>query len=220
MAGLVLSTGICALAGCQASYSASSDGETMQRQASVTSNLVVDDPAQVGPIKVGSNVPSAAVKNMEGQMVDLGESLSQQNTVLVFFRGGWCPFCTKHLAEVQGVLPQIKQAGYQVLAIAPDTVANLKQAGEKHDLGYQLLADEQFEATKAFGLGFYLDQGTITRYKGYGIPLYSPPGDEGKVLPVPAVFVIKDGMVTFRHYDPDYKSRLSSDEILKAVGAK
>jgi len=220
MSGLLLATSLTMLQGCQTSNNYEEQGSASPDMKSAMTSAIKDDAKDVGPLQPGADVPAAMVKAMDGTKVDLGQRLAKGQTVLVFFRGGWCPFCTKHLAELQGVLPQINAAGYEVIAIAPDTVTNLKQAGDKHDLSYTLLADEQFEATKAFGLAFYLDDATINKYKGYGIPLYSPPGDDGTVLPVPAVFAVEEGEIIFTHYDPNYKQRLSADALLEAIDAK
>ncbi len=221
IAGITVAGSLCSLQGCKSHESKNDDSAMMEKQSSMmTVNQVASDADKVGPLNIASMVPSTRVKTLSGESVDLKEQLADSKTALIFFRGGWCPYCTKHLSQIQGILPQIKAAGYDIVAVAPDSVANLSQAGDKHNLDYTLLADENFEATKAFGLGFYLDQDTITKYKGYNIPLYSPPGDDGKVLPVPAVFLVDQGRITYRHYDPDYRSRLSAEELLKAINAE
>ena len=70
----------------------------------------------------------------------------------------------------------------------------------------------------SFGLAFRLDDDTVERYKGFGINLVTPPGQDGKVLPVPAVFVVDAaGKVAYRHFDANYNRRLEPDKLLAAA---
>ena len=58
------------------------------------------NPNQLG---LGDSVPSVAVRLVSGDTVNLREKASEQTSVLIFYRGGWCPFCTRHLKELAAV---------------------------------------------------------------------------------------------------------------------
>jgi peroxiredoxin len=68
------------------------------------------------------------------------------------------------------------------------------------------------------GIAAWLDDklaGMISE-AGWDIPLYQ--GGKEWVLPIPAVFVVqRDGRITARHIDPDYRQRVEIDELLRAV---
>ena len=36
----------------------------------------------------------------DGTPFDLGAAFSEKPTVLIFYRGGWCPFCNRELGEL------------------------------------------------------------------------------------------------------------------------
>jgi peroxiredoxin len=113
------------------------------------------------------------------------------------------------------IRPDLKAMGYRVVAISPDRPAKLRETAGKLKLDYTLLSDAPADAVRAYGLGFTLDQETREKYKGYGISLEEASGYEHHILPVPAVYLIgTDGIVDFVHYDPNYKKRLSPDELL------
>jgi peroxiredoxin len=40
------------------------------------------------------------LKSVENTDVDLTELISKKKNSLVFYRGGWCPFCNAHLAAL------------------------------------------------------------------------------------------------------------------------
>ena len=171
------------------------------------------------PLAKGSAVPDVSLKTIEGKEFSLKKETADKLTVMIFYRGGWCPYCNRHLADVQKAQDDLAKLGYQVLAVSPDGAAELKATTDKEHLTYTLLSDADLKATEAFGLGFKLADDTVEKYKNYGIKLTAKK-DEKFVLPVPAVFLIgKDGKVAFTHYDPDYKKRLSAEELLKTARA-
>lgn len=177
--------------------------------------------AETKPLPVGAMVPAAAVQTVEGADLDLPAALAGRPTLVVFYRGSWCPYCNKHLAALAEIEPQLLALGYQILALSPDAPAGLKTAAEKNHLNYRLLSDRAMQAAAAFGVAFRVDEKTIKAYAGYGIALAPVPGEpEARWLPVPAVYLIgRDGTVKFVHADPDYKSRLSADAVLAAAQA-
>jgi peroxiredoxin len=176
---------------------------------------VVQHSEHVSPLGEGQAVPAATVKAMDGEDVNLRSVVTEKPTVLVFYRGGWCMYCRKQLGQLKMIRPDLKAMGYRVVAISPDRPAKLRETAGKLKLDYTLLSDAPADAVRAYGLGFTLDQETREKYKGYGISLEEASGYEHHILPVPAVYLIgTDGIVDFVHYDPNYKKRLSPDELL------
>src|SRR6056297_1287572 len=142
---------------------------TMTLVTSATAQNYADDPKQVNPILTGTTIPDAAVKTIEGKTVSIQELVRQQPTVLIFYRGGWCPYCNRHMAELQQSQQQLVDMGYQILAVSPDRPEKLKKSISKHNLDYTLLSDSPMNLSKAFGLAFQVGQSTLDRYAEIGI---------------------------------------------------
>ena len=53
---------------------------------------VAGNAADTSPLKTGETLPNVTLKNVNGEAVDLNNLVSQKPTVLIFYRGGWCPF--------------------------------------------------------------------------------------------------------------------------------
>ena len=67
----------------------------------------------------------------------------------------------------------------------------------------------------AYKVAFELDEQTNEKYKKWGINLSDKNGNNGNNLPVPAVYIInKEGKITYRYFDVNYKNRVSVSEIL------
>jgi len=177
---------------------------------------VSESAADAEPLKVGQTSPNAKLLTLDGKETTLREALAGKPTVMVFFRGAWCPFCTRHLASLSSVLPTLKERGYQVIAVSPDTPAAMKKIEGPADVTYY--SDPRIEAAARYGLAFRLDEKTSQRYQGFGIKIQPVEGIAGNILPVPAVFILDaDGKIVFAHAEPDYKQRLAADEILEAA---
>ncbi len=137
-----------------------------------------------------------------------------------FYQGGWCPFCTKHLAALASIEKDLAAAGFQLLAISTDAPANLREKPEHQTLTYTLLSDSTMDAAKAFGIAFTVPDDVLVKYKGYGIDLEAASGQKHHLLPHPAVFVVdKTGVIRFAHVNSDYKTRLDPAKILEAARA-
>lgn len=167
------------------------------------------------PLKAGDTIPDVTVKTADGKPVNLKEAVAGQPAVLIFYRGGWCPFCSKHLKGVQDVAPELTAMGYQILGISGDQPDQTKESIPKLKVDYTLLSDGDLEAAKAFGLAFQLDDSTIERYENFGIKMMTSDGESRTTLPVPAVYVVaKDGTILYEYHDPDYKVRLDPEELV------
>lgn len=172
--------------------------------------------ADVNPLAAGDNLPAVVLKTVSGQPFDLKAEVAKKPTVLIFYRGGWCPFCNRQMSGLQGIVKDLQDSGYQLLAISPDSPIELGKSIEKHSLTYTLLSDSDAKAIRAFGLAFRVDDGTYGRMLSFGVDLEKASGEKHHDLPVPAVYIVgMDGVIQFVHYDPDFKKRMDPAEIVK-----
>lgn len=176
-------------------------------------------PEEAKPLKVGAHAPDSTLMSLDGKEIKLSKVLGNKPTVLVFYRGSWCPFCNMHLADLARIEKDVRSKGYQIIAITPDLPSELNKTMDKHQMTYQLFSDSKAEAMKKFGVAFRLDDQTFAMYKDkYHIDLEKSSGEMHHILPVPSVFLInKSGKIIFAHSNPDYKVRLKGSEILKAI---
>ncbi len=179
---------------------------------------VPTDASQVNPVEVGSTAPNVILARADGSPVPLHDLVADQPVVLVFYRGGWCPYCNRHLSDLGQIEGELKALGYRIHAVSPDKPEKVAETVADGEVDYSLYSDASAEAAQAFGLAFRVDAETYENLLGYGIDLEAASGEDHHLLPVPAVFLIgRDGTVDFRYYNPDYKERLSGEALLKAA---
>lgn len=178
------------------------------------------DPKSDQPgLNVYDTVPETTVYDSDGNEVDLNSKFAGGLTVVMFYRGGWCPYCNMHLAELRTTEAELTDMGFEVWFVSPDKPELLSQ-GKDSEFGYRLYSDPEMNAAQAFGIAFRLDDETFERYVGFGHDLNERSGDDHQALPAPATFIIgTDGTVQFGYVNPDYSVRLAPEVLLAAARA-
>lgn len=168
----------------------------------------------ISPLLAGEQIPVLKLPASTGKMFDLNLSVSQTPTILIFYRGGWCPYCSKQLSGLQEIEKELKDLGYQLIAISTDSPENLGKTIDKEKLGYTLLSDADLKAAKDFGIAF---KGPKSYDKF--LPGTSGGKNVNKLLPVPSVFILnRKGRILFEYINPDITQRLSAP-LMKAAAA-
>lgn len=222
VAGLTLA---CGLASAQSgSGHSQGDGHSHHKDANSPRTVEVEIAPRTG-LPVGARAPKVELTGTDGEPVMLEKLIAEADgpVVLIFYRGGWCPYCSKHLAELGARKDELEATGATVLAISPESWEKLsvtegKVGWDELESGYTLLSDPEQKAAREFNLFFEVDQRTKTAYKGYGIDLAKWNANKEWTLPVPAAYVIdRGGVIRFAHADEDYSKRVNVDELLEAV---
>jgi len=171
-------------------------------------------------LKVGDSIPDVTLRTVEDKEVRLRKLVADKPAVLVFYRGGWCPFCNMHLQSLSSIKDDLAKEGVQLIAISMDQPSKLRETMQKDKLDYTLLSDSDASAVNAFGISFKVSDATLEKMKTHGVDLDAATGNSDHILPHPAVFVVKTtGIIRFAHVNPDFKVRLEPAKVLEAAKA-
>ena len=177
-------------------------------------------PDKVQPILLSLKMPDANVQSLQGKAISLSAVAAGKPMILVFYRGGWCPYCNVQLSDLRVIQKQTDALGFQMVGVSPDTPTELNRTIDKQKLEYTLISDSKANAMRAFGIAYRLDDKTVEKYKQYDIDLDRSSGEKHHGLPVPSVFIIDaQGIVQFSYINPDYKARVPSSVVLAAAEA-
>jgi peroxiredoxin len=172
---------------------------------------IAEKAEDISPLLIGETISDAELKAPDATSHKVSAIIAEKPTVLLFYRGGWCPFCNAHLSEIQGVQSEVVKLGYQIVAISPDSPENLQATDEKDKLDYSLYSDVDGKFIQSLGIAFKAPD----RYSG--MLNEKSGGLNSGFLPVPSVFVLDtSGKILFEYINPDYKVRLSAG-LLMAV---
>ena len=186
-----------------------------------SSGRVAERADDIHPLLVGMKVPDVVLTDVQGKEVKLYSLLEKKPTVLIFYRGGWCPYCNLQLEQLHTIESEVLKEGYQIVAVSADRPENVEKSIEKHNLHYTLLSDSTMNAAKAFGLAFRVDKEALERSTKYAATLEAGSGLSHHILPVPAVFIVqKDGSIIFEYVNPNFKVRLNAQVLLAILKAE
>src|SRR5271163_4201503 len=81
---------------------------------------VPNDPTQVQPLSVGTLAPAFAAQTVEGKIRTFSPDSYQKPTIVIFYRGGWCPYCNTQLSDLHLVEPKLKKSGFEIVFLSTD----------------------------------------------------------------------------------------------------
>ena len=179
---------------------------------------VPNDPDQVRPLSVGSRAPAFAAQTVEGKLRSFSPDSYQKPTIVIFYRGGWCPYCNTQLSDLHTVEPKLRERGFEIVFISTDQPKLLYSSLKATDIHYTLLSDSHLEAAQAFHVAYHVNDATLAKMREYGVDLESTTGTTLHELPVPSVFIIDtSGTIRYVYSNPDYKIRLGADALWAAA---
>lgn len=170
-------------------------------------------------LQVGETVKDFSAVDIHDSIFMLSDALKNGPVVVIFYRGQWCPYCNKHLKNLQDSLQLIYDKGASVVAISPEKSEFLKMTAEKTGAEFSLLYDEGYKISDLFDVTFRPDSMTRGIYNTFlGADLKNAQSDDSQQLPIPATFIIgQDYKIVWRQFDPDYKKRSTVADIVKNI---
>ena len=166
---------------------------------------------------VGEYAPEFDLPNAIGEQISLYDSLQKGPVVLVWYRGGWCPYCNLQLQHIQSKLAEIQAAGGQVIAISPELPDMTMTTKERHMLEFQVLSDIDNKVADKYKLAYTVPNYVVDHYD-LSVKLNDHNGNESNRLPLAVTYVINtDGKVAYAFLDADYKNRASPEEIISVL---
>lgn len=169
---------------------------------------IAEKAEDISPLLIGEKIPKQDLISVDNKAVSTSEIFNKK-TVLIIYRGGWCPYCNSQLMEMQEIENQIIALGYQIVAISPDSPKFLKETIKEDKLNYQLFSDSDGKFSEALGIAFKRDKPKLEKYS------------EGKnpgFLPVPTVYILDENReIEFLYINPNYTKRLKGEMLLAVL---
>ena len=107
-------------------------------------------------IEVGAQAPDFTLPDQDGKEVSLS-GLRGRKVLLVFYPADFSPGCTDQLNLYQEVLPQLEEAGVQLLGISVDGAFCHRAFREQLGVTFPLLADFHPKGEVARSYGVYIE---------------------------------------------------------------
>jgi len=155
------------------------------------------------PLKIGQPLPEMVFTDLQAQPVKSSDWLGKP-TLILFYRGNWCPLCMAQIREVAKQYRELSEWGVQIVLISPQDQAHSQALAEKFSVPMQFLSDPQgamaqkLDIFHAWGLptgmqtlGYDKDTvlPTLIILDAAGIVQFVEIADNYRVRPEPQVFL-------------------------------
>jgi len=173
--------------------------------------------AGLEPLKVGAEAPSFEAKDQSGTLIKSADLIKEGSVVLIFYRGTWCPYCQKHVDELQKGLEQLTAKGAKVVLVTPEKPDYVKKMVDKTKATFPILHDKDYNIMEAYHTKYTIKESDEMSHKDYVVSSTKKHNETDEaVLPVPATYIISpDGKIKFVHFETNYKERSTLKMILE-----
>jgi len=101
--------------------------------------------------KIGNLAPVFTLNNQNGEKVALKDFRGKKNVVLYFYPKALTPGCTTQACGIRDSADELAKRDTVVFGLSPDPEAKLHKFMEKHELNFDLLADEDHKIADKYG---------------------------------------------------------------------
>jgi peroxiredoxin len=102
-------------------------------------------------LRTGDHLPDFALEDADGQKVQ-SASFRNQVTVILFFRGNWCPLCMAQIRELAGRYQALEQEGIRLVLISPQSQRHSTALAKRFSVAMEFYRDPQGEAARSLGI--------------------------------------------------------------------
>lgn len=169
-------------------------------------------------LAIGTMAPGFEGKNQKGEFINLSSLLEEGPVIITFYRGQWCPHCNRAMSNMQDSLHLIKEQGASIVAITPENLENIEKTIGNSLASFQIIHDENHKIMDDYKVTFKLAWAKHATYKLGWIDINTNSGNDDRVLPVPATYILdKNGIIRGSFYNEDYSLRMSVQDILEIL---
>ncbi len=157
-------------------------------------------------LKAGMQLPAFTVRNAGGQLVKSAD-LADRPTILIFFRGNWCPFCMAQIRELAKRYQEIGALGVRVAMISPQPHGNTLALARKFGVKFEFFTDKGNAAARSLGIAMPFGIPLGMQVLGY---------DSETVLPT-VIITDHHGRVVWAHETDNYRIRPEPDTYIEVL---
>jgi peroxiredoxin len=175
--------------------------------------------APAGAARTGDRLPDGNLLDVAGRPTTLSEAIGSRPAVIVFYRGGWCPYCNIALRAYQAQLvPALTERGIPLVAISPQTPDGSLSTQETKELTFTVLSDPGNQIAGQLGILTAPSEGTRAAQLQLGLDVTKVNADGTTALPMPTVIVADAaGVIRWIDVHADYTTRTEPDQVLQAI---
>jgi len=160
-------------------------------------------------LKVGHKLPTFSLKDTSGNNITSKE-IGNQASLIMFYRGNWCPLCMAQIKEAAGQYRELEERGIKIYMVSPQSEGHTKGLAKRFDVNMNFLIDEGNKAA---------DKLRIIAKNGLPMGLQALGYDSDTVMPT-VVMTNDKGEIIFADLTDNYRVRPEPEDFLKVFDAQ
>ncbi|HEX4253387.1 MAG TPA: peroxiredoxin-like family protein [Pseudonocardia sp.] len=202
----------------QAGVAKQMPAETLAAFGAEQAKLVADG-LPGGVATAGGPAPDGDLLDAHGQPTSLAATRGGRAAVVVFYRGGWCPYCNIALRTYEAeLLPELREQGIELIAVSPQKPDGSLSTQETDELTFAVVSDPGNQLATALGILTRPSADAQAAQRTLGLDLTEVNADGTANIPMPTTLVVDaDGILRWIDVHPDYTTRTEVEDILAAV---
>jgi peroxiredoxin len=164
-------------------------------------------------------MPDGDLLDVHGQATTLAIARGGKSAVVVFYRGGWCPYCNIALRAYQAdLLPELRVRGIELIAVSPQKPEGSLSTQEANELSFTVVTDPGNQLGRGLGILTEPTAEAQAAQRSLGLNLTEANADGTATIPMPTTVVVDSaGVVRWIDVHPDYTTRSEISEILEGI---
>ncbi len=165
-----------------------------------------------GAPNIGDAMPDFLLPDSEGGLFSLDDVLRSGPAIIVFFRGGWCPYCRTAKRALDNATRDAQRSRVSIVGVSPERATAFEQ---NESGGCKLLVDVDNGYALVMKLLVWVDDALADVYQRHGYDVSANQVGRSWLLPIPASFLVsREKKIVKRHLDVDYRNRLDPVEFI------
>lgn len=157
-------------------------------------------------IVIGKPLASIILRNALGAEIN-SDDWRGRPSILIFFRGNWCPLCMAQIKELADRYREIEALGVRTALISPQPHENTTALARTHNVNFEFYTDTGNVAARALG---------IDHHGGLPLGMQAMGYDSDTVLPT-VIITDARGLVIWAHETDNYRVRPEPDVYLEVL---
>jgi peroxiredoxin len=159
-------------------------------------------------LEVDKILPEFSLKDTTGNTISSKE-MRKQASLIMFYRGNWCPLCMAQIKEVAGQYRELESRGIKLYMVSPQSEGNTKDLALRFDVRMNSLIDEGNNVA---------DKLQIIAKNGLPIGLQALGYESDTVMPT-VIMTNDQGEIIFADLTDNYRVRPEPEDFLKVFDA-
>jgi peroxiredoxin len=174
-------------------------------------------PPDVG-LAVGSTAPDFELPDSQGRPVKLSQLATDHNVLLVFYRGGWWPYCNFQVRKFSTRFDELDKRRIRPVFVSVDEVDGALVTEQAYHVPFPLLSDPDLKAHHAFRVAEEVSPEGVKQLAKVGISLERWSQRKHRQIAIPSIFLLdSQRKVVWAHADRNHRRRPKLNQILAAI---